>query len=337
MDNRAEQTGITRRRFLAGAGGAAGLVALGGCRHLAGLFATPPPDLATAERRVWVWADTHIGMRKDGKDGAEWGELSIRETQKNLAPPDYVAVLGDMTHGYRREQFKAYARLKRLSGWPRWYELVGNHDFNGTTSGDYWRSVRREERYVLLDGNLAWVFVSAERGKSDGIVRPPTRRWLPRVLAKHRDKNVIVCSHQLVENTLRYSDHSGAVISPTGWIAKLLEEHRIDVWLCGHEHGPKRDHRQIKRIGRTTFINVASLSHAYGTQACNSFLFEMSEGSRTFAALCRHHDRERYVKNLSTVVELPYPMRFQAQPEIVDVLPRSAYNPSEVENPDQDV
>jgi len=329
---------ITRRQFLTKAGaGAAGLTLASGCRQLADIFAPPPPDLAVDTRRVWAWADTHIGMQKDGKDGAEWGELSIREMQKNLAPPDYTLVLGDITHWYKREQFREYARLRELSRWPRWYELVGNHDFNGTTSGDYWRHVRREERYVLLDGNLAWIMVSSERGKSDGIVRPPTRAWLPKVLAKYQDRNVIVCTHQLVENTLRHTDHDGAVIHPQEWIRQLLKDYRIDLWLCAHEHGPKRDHRQIKKIGRTMFINVASLSHAYGTQACNSFMLEMTAGKKTVEARCRHHDIEKYVPKLSTRFDLPFALRFDAQPRIVDVLPRSAYNPSRVPKPDENV
>ena len=329
---------VTRRQFLAQAGiGAAGLMALGGCRHFPALFAGPPapPDLLTRRRRVWVWADTHIGLGKDGKDGGEWAELSIREMQKNLAAPDYTLVLGDITHRYRPEEFREYARLREFSGWPRWYELVGNHDFNGTTSGEYWRHVRREERYVLLDGNVAWILVSAERGKSDGILRPPTRAWLKKVVAKHQDKNVIVCTHQLVENTLRDSDHDGAVIYPDDWIKQLLKDHRIDVWLCGHEHAGRRDRRQIRKIGRTLFVNVASLSHAYHTRACNSFLFEMNAGERAFDARCRHHDLEKYVPTLSTRVELAYAMRFDTRPRIVDVLPPSAYDPRAARRPDK--
>jgi predicted MPP superfamily phosphohydrolase len=338
MSDETTQDRISRRAFLGKVGSSAvGLLALNGCRHLPAVFDPPPPDLPVHERRVWLWADSHNGLPKGGKDGAQWAELSLREMQKNLPPPDYTLVLGDITHRYKPEEFRAYHRLRAMSGWPRWYELAGNHDFNGTTSGDYQRYVRSEERYVLVDGNLAWIFVSAERGMSDGIVRPPTRRWLPEVLAKHQDKNVIVCTHQLVEDTLRDSDHDGAVLHPTEWIAQLLKDHRIDVWLCGHEHGPKRDRRQIRRIGRTMFINVASLSHAYGTQACNSFMFRMTAGTRRVEALCRHHDRERYVPRLGTEFELPHPVRFQRQPEIVDVLPRSAYNPSRVHKPDENV
>lgn len=320
MDGEPPTPPITRREFLKAAGYTAGLAALSGCRLP---FRAPrPPDLPAERRTVWAWADSHIGRVAAGKDGGEWTELAIRDLLQNVGAPDYALVLGDITHGAREAAFKTYARLRRESGIRRWYELIGNHDYRGVESGLCARFVRPQQRYVLRDGNLVWIFLSAERGRAAGILQRPTRVWLRRVLAAHQDKNVVVCSHQLAAHTIRYSDprsNRETILNPVNWIADLRREFRIDVWLCGHEHGPKRDRRQIRRIGPTTFVNVASLSHLYGTQASNSFSLEMVAGEREIRARCRRHDSESYDARFGTTIPLPFPLRLDRQPRIIDV------------------
>ncbi len=281
-----------------------------------------PPDLPTDRRQVWIWADSHNGKKWDGKDGGLWAERSTDELLRHVGTPDYALVLGDVSHAYRESEFRRYARLRRTSGIARWYEIVGNHDFHGTESGLYQKIVRREFHYVLLDGNLCWIFVSAERGRAAGILRAPTRRWLKQAVAKHQDKNLIVCSHQLVVNTVRQTHpriNFECVLNPRRWVSSLRRSYRIDAWLGGHEHGPKRSKDQVKRKGRTTFFNVASFSHAYHTEACNSFVFEMSIGGKEIRALCRDHDVGAYVEEFETRVPLPYPLKFDPQPRIVEV------------------
>jgi len=311
---------MNRRDFLKTLGYTAGATLLNGCSLP--LFGPQFPDLPAQRRQIWVWSDSHIGRMVDGKDGGEWAGLSVRDLLANVGTPDYALVLGDITHGGKLEAFQTYATLRNQSGIARWYELVGNHDYKGIETGLYPKYVRPEERYVLCDGNLVWIFLSAERGRAAGILNEPTRAWLPKVLAKHQDKNIVVCSHQVIAHTVRYSDPQAdfeTVLHPTDWIAELLKTYRVDLWLCGHEHGPKRDRNQIRRVGHTTFINIASLSHLYGTQACNSFVLEMTAGDKEIAARCRHHDREQYIERFSVRVPLPRPLTFASQPRIIDV------------------
>ena len=61
------------------------------------------------------------------------------------------------------------------------------------------------------------------------------------------------------------------------------------------------------RKGRTTFINAASVSHVYGTKACNSLVLEFSEGSAEVSARCRHHDEACFVEEQSLMVGLHKP------------------------------
>jgi len=281
-------------------------------------------DLPVNKRRVWVWADSHNGLVVDGKDCSDWADRAAREFLRNVGSPDYALVLGDVSHAYKEEQFRRYARLRARSGIERWYEIVGNHDFHATETGLYQRIVREEARYVLLDGNLCWVFVSAERGRAAGILRAPTRRWLKQVVARHQDKNLVVCSHQLVVNTVRRTHpvrDFECVLNPREWVSDLRRHYRVDAWLGAHEHGGRRTRDQVARKGRTTFINVASFTHAYHTEACNSYLFEMRAGEREIRARCRDHDRGKFIGPFAARIPLPYPLEFDAQPRIVDLGP----------------
>ncbi len=272
-------------------------------------------------RTVWVWADSHFGCIADGVDGADWAERSARELLQNVGRPDYAVVLGDITHAGTEEQFRRYDRLRRESGIAHWFEIVGNHDYRGVRNGLYRKYVRRERHYVVVDGNVCWVFVSAEKSNARGFVRESTRRWLEEVLARYRDRNIILCTHQLVANTVRRTEpveKSYLVLAPVDWLAGLRRRRRIDLWLGAHEHGPPRTPDQFLRCGRTVFVNVASLSHIYGTRACNSFWLEMREGRREIVCRCRDHDRERFIPRLGGRVPLPFPIQLSAAPEVME-------------------
>ena len=271
---------------------------------------TQPP----ATRRVWVSADAHIGFVAGGRDGGDWLELAARDAVENMGPIDFALFLGDATHAFTAEQFERYMHIRRHSGIGHWYEIVGNHDFHGTESGDWQRIVGGPFRFTLIDGNVAWICFSAERGRAAGKVSPETRTWLAEQLARHQDKNVIVCSHQLVYDTIAGSEDMERFLHPDRAIRDLLDRFRVDLWLGGHLHGRPRTAEDAGRVDGTTFINVASVSHIYGTQAANSFLLLAEAGGTRMRARCRIHDEARYAENLEVTIPFPHPLRFGPLP-----------------------
>jgi 3',5'-cyclic AMP phosphodiesterase CpdA len=268
-------------------------------------------------RCIWVLADSHIGHVDDGRDGADWLALSIADMRRYAPRIDYALFLGDASHGYRPEQFRRYVRLRRGSGIRRWYEIAGNHDYHGVESGDYGRIVRAPLRYTVVDGNLAWVFFSAERGRAAGLIGEETAAWLANRLARYQDRNLVVCSHQLVFGTVDHSDNEERFLHPCEVVADLRSRFRVDLWLSGHYHSRPRIPADAVRKDGTTFINVASVSHVYNTAACNSFLLEAGGGSRVMRARCRVHDAGRFDPRFEVRVPFPYPFVF-------DPLPRRA-------------
>ncbi len=308
---------ISRRDFVGG-------VVVGGAGLLLGCGADPLRQAVPgpASRRLWVFADSHIGLggrANDGRDGAEWLGLCLQDLRDRIAPVDYALALGDVTDDRGREdQLQRYVRIRDKSGLPGWYELAGNHDYGAIPAGRWRRLVKRPVRYALIDGTCAWFFISAEQGRSDGKVSRQTAAWLTEAIARHQDsRNIIVCSHQAVYGTVSGSGSSGACLNHRKLVARILEAVRVDLWLCGHIHGGRRNAGYVRRRGKTTYINVASAGRAYGTGACVSYVLQMQEGSNVMSARCRDHERHAYLDDQSLQIEFPHAWRFFARPVLL--------------------
>jgi len=309
--DRIAQSRITRRGFLVRAGAAAAGAAVGRPVSAAGAA-------GKKTRRVWAFADSHIGLVHDGKDGAEWMAVGLDDLRRNVRGIDYALALGDITdHAGAEEEIKTYVKVRAAAGLPAWYELAGNHDFGAIPAGHWARYVRKPRNYTLLDGNAAWLLISARQGKSEGRINRATGEWLKREAHRHRDKNVIVCTHQAVYRTVDGSGGGETYIMHRGYVRSIIAKVRIDLWLCGHIHGGRRNRRYVARGERTTYVNVASLNHAYGTRAANAYVLEMPQGARTMIARCRDHDRGAYLPDQEVRIEMPHPWKFGARPVLI--------------------
>jgi len=269
----------------------------------------------TRQRRVWALADAHIGREIDGRDGDAWLAMAIDDVRRRFPPVDYALFLGDMTARYEAEEFRKYVRLRDGSGIRWWYEIAGNHDFHGTETGDYQRIIRAPLRYTMVDGNTAFIFFSAERGRAAGLLGEETAAWLADRLARHQGRNVVVCAHQAVHNTVARSDDFERYLHPHEVVADLLSRYRVDLWLSGHTHSRPRLVADAAVMDGTTHINVASVSHVYNTEASNSFLLEMTPGSRVMRARCREHDAGRWRREFEVKARFPFPFDFGPLPD----------------------
>jgi len=316
---------LTRREFLAASAvGGAGLIV--GC-------GAPFPDLVLrdpgpARRRIWVFADSHIGLAgrgNDGRDGADWARLSIADAREDLDPIDYVLALGDVTHhAGAKAELRTYVDIRKASGLGPWYELAGNHDYAALPAGRWRRYVRRPARYCLLDGTAAVFFISAEQGKSDGRVSPAAARWLQAGIEHYQDThNIIVCTHQAVWHTVAGASDSSCCLNHRVLISRILKRTRVDLWLCGHIHGGRRNPAFVTKKDRTVFVNVAALGHAYGTGACHSYVLDMERGSGALIARCRVHDRNTWAFDQEVRMEAPHAWRFADRPTVVPARLRS--------------
>jgi len=257
-------------------------------------------------RHVLAFSDTHIGRKDDGLDGGEWLAKGLAELKENKVPADYALVLGDIAHGATEEAYKTFTKLRDESYIDTWFELAGNHEYHDGKSEHYEKLVRPIKPYSHTDGNIAWFFISDEKPGVKGDLTDESIEWLKRGLAENQDKIVIVCSHQLVNGTVRVSDSPQRYIHPKEKIAEVLDELRVDLWLCGHEHHKPYSQEEIARKDGTTFINIASMSHAYGTKESQSYLLEFVQGEKKIVARRRVHDKQAFDKDYEIEVPLTH-------------------------------
>ncbi|MCH7224771.1 metallophosphoesterase family protein [Haloferula sp. A504] len=257
-------------------------------------------------RLAWVLSDAHAGRVEDGLDGAEWLAKACQDMQGT--PVDHAFFLGDLTQNGTEEELKSFLAARKDSGVGAWHELAGNHEYHRGKAEAYDELIRSRDPYRVIDGNVAWFMLSDEKPGVPGDLSKETCDWLEAELAAHADKTVIVCSHQLVRDTIHKSDHPQRHIRPSERLAEIIGKSKIDLWMCGHEHHSPYNKTRIARKDGTTYINIASVSHAYNTKASQSYVLEFTEGSREIVARRRQHDSGEYLKEFEVRVPLRHPI-----------------------------
>jgi hypothetical protein len=289
-----------RREFIKMTAGAAAIGALG----------TQPSAAAVGSkiRKVWVLSDLHSGYVEGGKDGAEWFALACKDMQSDHADIAYAMTLGDITHGGNEEQLKNYITARDASGIKTWYEVAGNHEYHDGKADSYKHLIRSTDPYSVSDGNLAWIFLSDEKAGVPGELTPASCDWLDSELAKHKGKNIIVCSHQGVKDTTVKTDKPDRHIQPADRIAANIAKSDIALWMSGHEHHAPYTAKHIARVGETAYINVASMSHAYKTGSSQSCLLEFQPGAKQIIARRREHDTQKFMPEFEVKIPLRHPI-----------------------------
>jgi len=161
------------------------------------LFAAP----SSGRRQVLVMSDLHIGKVQDGLDGNEWLAQALEDQKDNVGPISYGLTLGDISQNGDRASILKYIKLRDASTIPQWFELAGNHEYYQQGITNYTSLIRSTEPYLFIDGNIAWFFISDEENSRIGNMSPETCRWLRKNIQIHKDKVIIVCSHQLPTHT----------------------------------------------------------------------------------------------------------------------------------------
>jgi calcineurin-like phosphoesterase family protein len=258
-----------------------------------------------AARRIWFLSDLHCGHAEDGKDGAGWFSEACEDMKANGIGINRAFTLGDLTHHGNEEQLMSYLKIRSSSGIAEWHELAGNHEYEKNRSiAAYEKMIRSIQPYCVLEGNVLVIMLSDEKGGVEGNLSEDTCVWLENELAKHRDKVTIVCSHQLVKGTVVASEQKARHLHPAERIQDIITKSKIDLWLCGHEHHTPYTPKHIVRRDQTTYINVASMNHAYGTKSSQSAVMELVPGRRELVIRRRDHDKREFLPEFEVKVPL---------------------------------
>ena len=271
-------------------------------------------------RRIWISSDIHIGKEDEGYDGAEWLKNALGDVEKNLQPVDYAVILGDIVHDGRRNELEQYISIKKNSRIKKWFELAGNHEHYGNRINIYRELLRSEKPYFYVDGNVVWLFISDELHSRPGNITEESTQWIVEKLEKLRGNVIIVCSHQMVKGTIEESEKAALNIHPDERIRRIRNAAKIDLWLSGHlHHSRPRDKRDFAKVGDTSFLNAASLSHAYDTGISESFLIELEDGTNEIVLKCRNHDKGVFNKDMSFKARTGKEIRLDGKPYLIEM------------------
>lgn len=287
-----------RRQFIKITTSAAAVGAIG--------IQSSPAATNTKLRKVWVMSDLHCGYVEGGKDGAEWFTLACKDMQQDHKDIAYAMSLGDLTHGGNELQLKNYITTRDGSGIKTWYEVAGNHEYHGDKADAFVKLIRSTDPYSIVDGNLVWIFLSDQKAGVAGELTPEGCDWLEAELTKHKGKSIIVCSHQGIKDTTIDTDLSSRFLSPPDRIAAMIAKSNIVLWMSGHAHHKPYSAEYVKRVENTTYINVASMSHAYNTKSSQSFLLEFKPGSKEIIARRREHDTQKFMPEFEVKIPLQH-------------------------------
>lgn len=267
--------------------------------------AAPPSVQGTASvRSVMVMSDLHIGNKNQVLAGDVFLSRALEDVQKNLDPIHYALLLGDITQHGDAESLEKYLAVRNQSSIPQWFELAGNHDYYRAGITNYTKLIRSTAPYMVLDGNIAWFIISSDKGGRPGYMCYSTYAWLKKNLALHEDKITIVSSHQMPADKVYNANRDELVIHPKDRVADVLATRAIDLWMFGHEHhSPYTEARRIRK-NNTTFINVASMSHAYGTGESQSYILEFKQGEKKILARRRSHDAQSFTEAFDMEIPL---------------------------------
>jgi len=283
-----------------------------------------PSEGKPSTRCVMAFSDMHAGNATSAAgnvDGAEWLRHACSELKTNNIRIDYALVLGDMTQNGLAEELDRYLKVRTQSGITNWFELAGNHEYARNGTSVYTEKIRSTKPYCVVDGNFVWFFLSDEKPGVPGDLSETTLRWLDQKLTEHKDKIIIISSHQLVYDTVKTSTKGSMFLNPKEQVKDLLARHHVDVWLAGHEHHLQWTEESMVKKDETWFINVASMSYAYNTGESQSFLLEFTEGEQQIKVRRRIHDKGIFAEKgtfvipLQRAIKLGTPIEFKNPPQ----------------------
>ncbi|MGY0634330.1 metallophosphoesterase [Luteimonas sp. A478] len=154
----------------------------------------------------------------DGEDDSEWGEWFDA-----VAPVTATMLVAPVTgnHEYAKE-FEDTPQERRVLGahWPHAHALPDN-GAPGAEASTYWFDMH-DARFVVLDGTSALDLGTART----------QARWLDDVLSANPPEWLIVAIHQPMFSPRQ--DRDNALLREH--VLPVLERHRVDLVLQGHDH-----------------------------------------------------------------------------------------------------
>ncbi|HXJ59789.1 MAG TPA: metallophosphoesterase family protein [Verrucomicrobiae bacterium] len=258
---------LAGRNFLVGT---TNLIRTGGDSNT--FFVSHPPIGPSKPTRVWVLGDpgTRKKAERDVRD-AYYQWTGERSTDFWLMLGDNAYTAGKDTE-YQGAVFDMYgAMLRRAVLWP----CLGNHDAGSANSPiqfgvyyDIFTLPAQAQAGGVMSGSEAYYsfdyanlhVVCLDSSDSDWAKTSLMLRWLKADLQTNKqDWLIAYCHHPPYTRGSHNSDNDrdseGRMRAIRETVVPMLEEHGLDLMLCGHSHAYERSHLLDGFYGRSTNLN----------------------------------------------------------------------------------
>ena len=282
--------GLSRRQFLAAAGGAAGAVATGGILTQQVWPMLAREDLVpgnaprlTLRPEAWEVTPTRLRFAAIGDNGSGGRQAMAVATQMartyEIAPFGLVALLGDICYyGNFADRYEDVFRrpMGPLIEAGVGFELaIGNHDEGLRHTDEGGEEIESELRllgtpsryYVSTHGPVDLFYVDSSRPGAFGPEAATQWEWLDDALASATSQWRMVCLH----HPLYSSGRHGSTLPARERLEPILRRHHVDLVLAGHDHHYERTHPidgityvvsgggcKTTRVGRNDFTATAA-------------------------------------------------------------------------------
>ena len=252
----------------------AGLTLAGGPGYF---FTTPPATGSAGPHRVWVLGDA-------GTNSA--AQRAVRDafiSHHNSRPAGMWLMLGDNAYGVGNDSEYEGAVFDMYHPWleqvPLW-SCIGNHEtygdevagkfawdkiFDFPAAGECGGVASGTERYYSWDyGNIH--FIALDSMTSSRAADGPMAQWLTADLEANLLPWTVVCFHHPPYTKGTHdSDWEEELIEMRENILPILEEHSVDLVLCGHSHVYERSFLLDGHYGSSdTFTGVHKVNGGDG-------------------------------------------------------------------------
>lgn len=175
----------------------------------------------------------------------------LEQAQQDHWPPDLILLTGDLSQDSSEGAYTRLVQHLEPLGIPC-YSLPGNHDIPETLT-HYAQGPVHQQPFLHLDDWLIVFLDSTIPGEEGGQVRDDEMAQLCKEVARHPNKNTLIClHHQLLPVGSRWLD-TMAVKNPQPLIQLIEANPQIRAVLHGHVHQEFNDN-----IGDTLVCSVPS-------------------------------------------------------------------------------
>ncbi len=215
-----------------------------------------PHIYATGESyQLYVCTDTHVDFTR------KYWEQFIQDYRKDDNCP-LALHLGDLINAQNHWDYMhrpVDSIPANLSKKDTLLVVAGNHDLYFNQWKEYLRLWKRSTYYAIVETPSGKQDLIIFLDSGEGFLGKKQTEWLTTILNK-ADKlafrHILVCTHtHLFKRDSSQGHTSNMPLEETYALLRLLKQHKVEMFLCGHDHS-----REITNLGSMTSIIIDALN-----------------------------------------------------------------------------